>query len=256
MVVNEWNAQTYAENVAFVPALGATVLELLAPQGDEVILDLGCGDGVLTEVLASRCAAVVGIDGSPDMVAAARTRGIDAHVVDGEQLSEAFDNGLLLANSFDAIFTNAALHWMPRAIDVIAGVRTLLKPGGRFVGEFGGHGNVASLSIALDAARRLCGHGPVVSPWFFPTEAEYEDLLLAGGFHVTTCSLIPRPTPLPTGAKGWIETFGGPFLADLEGPQADEVVAIAVELLAGSMCDTAGNWTADYVRLRFAATLN
>lgn len=253
MTSYDWNAQTYAENVGFVPELGRTVLDLLDPQGHELVLDLGCGDGVLTAELASRAGRVHGIDASPDMVAAAQDRGLDAQVVHGAKIAEAITEGRLVAGSFDAVFTNAALHWIPAAQDVIAGVHQLLKPGGRFVGEFGGHGNVASLSIALHAARRLHGVEPAAHPWFFPTAAEYEELLRAGGFDVRLIEIHHRPTPLPTGAAGWIETFGDPFLGDLDADTAQAVAATAVELVEVSMRDSHGNWTADYVRLRFAA---
>lgn len=255
MTTDDWNAQTYADNVAFVPELGKPVLELLAPQPTETILDLGCGDGALTANLVARAGRVVGIDGSPAMVAAACELGIDARVVDGAQIAAAIDNGELAAQEFDAVFTNAALHWIQQAADVIAGVRALLKPGGRFVGEFGAHGNIASLAIALGAARRINGHEAVTSPWFFPTVAEYTQLLQEGGFEVDSCVLTPRPTPLPTGAAGWIKTFGWPFLSDLSEAEAEVVAATAVDLLADSMCDSQGNWTADYVRLKFSATL-
>src|SRR4029077_20236142 len=123
----EWSARRYAETAHFVPALGAPVLELLAPSAGERILDLGCGDGVLTEKIAAAGAAVVAVDAAPDMVAAARARGIDARIMPGQYLT--FDG------EFDAVFSNAALHWMRPPEAVLAGVRRALRPGGRFVGE-------------------------------------------------------------------------------------------------------------------------
>ncbi len=143
-----WSAQRYAETAHFVPALGTPVLELLAPEPGERILDLGCGDGVLTEKIVAAGATVVAVDAAPDMVAAARARGLDARVVAGQDL--VFDH------EFDAVFSNAALHWMRPAEAVLAGVHRALKPGGRFVGEMGGHNNTAAIMVAISAvlARR------------------------------------------------------------------------------------------------------
>src|SRR5271169_2178539 len=129
----DWKAERYAQHAHFVPTLGAPVLELLAPEPGERILDLGCGDGVLTERIAAAGATVVAVDAAPDMVAAARARGLDARVIPGQELT--FDR------EFDAVFSNAALHWMRPAEKVLAGVYQALKPGGRFVGETGGHNN-------------------------------------------------------------------------------------------------------------------
>src|ERR1700704_1482012 len=139
-----WKADRYAQHAHFVPALGQPVLDLLKPMPGERILDLGCGDGVLTEKIAAAGASVVGIDASADMVVAAQKRGLDARVADGTRLT--------FANEFDAVFSNAALHWMKDVPDaVIAGVALALKPGGRFAGEMGGHGCVAAITVALIA---------------------------------------------------------------------------------------------------------
>src|SRR5512142_2028530 len=136
-----WDPERYARNARFVADLGMPVVELLAPKSGERILDLGCGDGALTEKLVAMGCTVVGVDGSAEQVAAARARGLDCHVMDGEQLT--------FNNEFDAVFSNAALHWMKRADAVIAGVWRALKPGGRFVAECGGHGNIKAIETAL-----------------------------------------------------------------------------------------------------------
>jgi SAM-dependent methyltransferase len=165
-VEQHWSARRYAETAHFVPALGVPVLELLAPSADEHILDLGCGDGVLTEKIVAAGARVVAVDAAPDMVAAARARGIDARVLPGQNLP--FDG------EFDAVFSNAALHWMRPPEAVLAGVRRALKPGGRFVAEMGGHNNTAAIIVALSAvlARRgLDAHR--LNPWYFPSAEAY-----------------------------------------------------------------------------------
>src|ERR1700680_1963045 len=163
-----WKADRYAQHANFVPALGQPVLDLLGPAPGERILDLGCGDGVLTEKIAASGAAVVGVDAAPDMVAAAQKRGMDARVIDALNLD--FDH------EFDAVFTNAALHWMKSDPDaVIRGVTRALKPGGRFVAEMGGHGCVAAITLALVVAIERRGVAAVASriPWYFPTVDDY-----------------------------------------------------------------------------------
>jgi trans-aconitate methyltransferase len=244
----EWNSSRYAQNARFVSDLGQPVLELLAPQPGEHILDLGCGDGALTEKITAAGARVVGVDASSDMVAAARQRGLDARVMDACQLT--FDH------EFDAVFSNAAMHWMKNDPDaVVGGVRRALKPGGRFAAEMGGHGCVAAIAVALCAT--LEKHGiaepAALIPWYFPTVDDYRARLERAGFRTESIALIPRPTPLPTGMRGWLETFAIPFTKVLpEGERAgflDEVT----ERLGPVLCDRQGRWTADYIRLRFLA---
>jgi len=244
--VQTWSAADYARNAGFVPALGGPVVDLLDPRPGERILDLGCGDGALTAEIAARGAAVTGLDASPELIAAARARGLSVSLGDAQRL--AFDG------RFDAVFTNAALHWMPDQAAVAAGVRRALVPGGRFVGEFGGHGNVAAIVTALLAALARHGvDGAARLPWTFPTAAEFAALLAGEGFEVATIALVPRPTPLPTGLAGWLETFANPFLGGLDAAARDDVLVTAAALCAPSLRDRSGGWTADYVRLRFAA---
>ena len=243
-----WKADRYAHNARFVADLGAPVLAYLAPQPGEKILDLGCGDGTLTEKLVAAGADVVGVDASAAMVEAARAKGLNAEVMDGGALT--FDG------VFDAVFSNAALHWMLDPEAVIAGVRRALKPGGRFVAEFGGHGNVAAITVALIAALERRGiDGPSRSPWFFPTPGAYAQRLEKAGFTVDSIELLPRPTPLPSDITGWLDTFGENFFRAVPAAERNTVKQEVVALLRPCLCDERGNWTADYVRLRFAARL-
>jgi SAM-dependent methyltransferase len=239
-----WNAEGYAANARFVADLGAPVLDLLAPRPGEDVLDLGCGDGALTRTLAASGARVIGVDSSPELLASAAALGLDVRLADGQRLP--------FEAEFDAVFSNAALHWMPDPDAVLAGVRRALRPGGRFVGEFGGFGNVAAICTALLAA--LAAHGIDGNvPWYFPTAEEYAAKLEAHGFAVGTIALIPRPTPLPTGMRGWLDTFASPFLAGVPDGERGAVLDEAAALLAPSLRDRGGRWSADYVRLRFAA---
>ena len=246
-----WDPALYAANAAFVPALGAAVLDLLAPQPGERILDLGCGDGALTAKLVAAGCAVLGVDADPAMVAAARAKGIDARLGDARALD--FDA------EFDAVFTNAALHWVGQPDVVTAGVKRALRPGGRYVGEFGGHANIAAIRTALIAVLARHGFSPAgAETSYYPTDTAFRAVLERGGFAVDVCAIIPRPTPLPdSGMAGWLETFRGGFIdaAGVPDELKDTIIAETAALLAPALQAADGAWIADYVRLRFAAHL-
>ncbi len=242
-----WDPARYASNAGFVAVLGEPLLELLKPAAGERILDLGCGDGALTVKLAARGAEVVGVDASAEQVAAARARGLDARVMDGEALT--------FAEEFDAVLSNAALHWMRRPDAVIDGVWRALRPGGRFVAEMGGDGNVRRIVEALVAGldrRGLDGRAAV--PWYFPTVADYRSRLERRGFHVASIILFDRPTPLPGEMTGWLRTFAESFTSRLPAAEREPYLAEISAALAPELRDADGRWTADYVRLRLAAT--
>jgi trans-aconitate methyltransferase len=240
-----WSAADYDAHARFVSDLAGPVLDWLKARPGERILDLGCGDGAVTAALQASGAEMVGVDTSEALLAAARARGLDVRLMDGQALA--------FGPQFDAVFSNAAVHWMTKPEAVIAGVYRALKPGGRFVAEFGGHGNVAAIVTAMRAtARRIGGEEELAGPWFFPTPDVYADMLQESGFTVRRIGLFPRPTPLRTGMKEWLKVFRRPFFEQY-GERMDTVLAEVEDLLRPVLSDARGNWTADYVRIRVEA---
>jgi trans-aconitate methyltransferase len=241
-----WDPERYARNARFVSDLGAPVVELLAPRAGERILDLGCGDGALTEQLAALGCVVVGVDASAAQIAAARARGCDAQVMDATALT--------FVDEFDAVFSNAALHWVKNADVMLAGVARALRRPGRFVAELGGFGCVETIRTALHAALTRRGIAATLhDPWYFPTPEDYRARLAAAGFTVDSIALIPRPTPLPGDVTGWLETFAESFTSALPPGERPAFLDEVRERLRPDLCDANGQWHADYVRLRFAA---
>jgi len=244
-----WNATQYADNARFVSDLGAPVLDLLAPEPGMRILDIGCGDGALTAKIVAAGASVLAIDHSPSQIQASIELGLDAR-----QMS-ALD--LTFEAEFDGVFSNAALHWIKPPEQVVANVARALKPGGRFVGEFGGAGNVEKIRIASIRALNARGlDGEAANPWYFPTAEEYGALLTAHGFTVESAELIPRPTPLPGRMADWIKTLAQDFVTPVPEAERDAFLDGIEQALSADLLNDEGIWTADYVRLRFAATLD
>lgn len=245
-----WDPQAYGREGAFVHKLAGDVVEWLDAKPGEHILDLGCGDGQLTAQLAAIGTNIAGIDSSAAMVEAAKSRGIDAQQGRAEQLP-------FSAGEFDAVFSNAALHWVRGQNEMMAEVRRVLKRRSRFVAEMGGHGNIAAIRVALMAVLARHGYADREDGVnYYPTPSGYRARLERHGFSVERIELIPRPTPLPEGGMaGWLNTFRRGVLDGLPSEIRQTVVNETCVLLAPALQDEDGNWVADYVRLRFIARI-
>lgn len=246
----DWNADLYNSKHDFVWKYGSAVVSLLSPQSGERILDLGCGTGHLTAQIADSGAQVMGVDRSPEMIAAAR----EAYPNLKFEIADARD--LPFREEFDAVFSNATLHWIREAEEALHGIWRALRPGGRFVAEFGGKGNIRTMEEAFDRALMELGAGGPgdVRPWYYPSISEYATLAEANGFEVGFITLFDRPTELADGAAGlrnWIKMFCGAYL-DRAGARREEFAQRVEELLRPKQFRD-GQWWADYRRLRLVA---
>jgi SAM-dependent methyltransferase len=249
-VAQNWDPQAYGREGSFVHKLAGGVVEWLNAKPGERILDLGCGDGQLTAQLAAAGAHVAGVDSSAAMVEAAKSRGVAAEQGSAERLP-------FLAGQFDAVFSNAALHWVRGQDEMMAEVHRVLKPGGRFIAEMGGHGNIAAIRVALMAVLARHGYADREDGVnYYPTPDAYRARLVRHGFSVERIELIPRPTPLAEGGMaGWLNTFRRGVLDGLPTETRQTVIDETCALLAPALQDKDGNWVADYVRLRFIARI-
>jgi SAM-dependent methyltransferase len=258
-MTNTWDAQAYDAKFHFVTAGGAAIMSRLAARPGERILDLGCGTGALTAEIAATGAQVVGIDADAAMIARARQQFPALTFVQAR--GEDADWPSRFAPQ-DAVFSNAALHWM-QPEPTLARVRAVLRAQGRFVGEFGGAGNVATVLRAVAQARAAAGLAPRESPWFFPSVASFARHLEQAGFEPRWLELVDRPTPMDApdhGFADWLGMFGQALLADLPAERAVTVVQDAAEIArphlfhaGGPGATSGGRWIIDYRRLRFEA---
>jgi len=242
-----WDPALYDGRHSFVYTMAADMLKLLDPQPGERIVDLGCGTGPLTAEIAKSGADVLGFDLSPEMIEHARKNfpALRFEVADASEFT--------VPEPVDAVFSNAALHWVRRAEDAVQAIARALKSGGRFVAEFGGRGCVAQI---VEAASNALGKTPEsVSPWYFPSVGEYAPLLEQHGLEVGYATLFDRPTPLEDGEQGlrnWLQMFAGNLLATLDAQQREAFFAQVERQLRPRLWQT-DRWVADYRRIRVVA---
>ena len=246
-----WDANLYDAKHDFVWKYGADLAALLDPRAGEHILDLGCGTGHLTAKIAESGALVTGVDRSAEMVSAARLAfpNLKFEVMDARNLA--------YHEEFDAVFSNAALHWIAEPEPVLLGISRSLRSGGRFVAELGGKGNVRVVQEAFDTALVELGAAKSgeVQPWYFPSAGEYAALAERNGLEVRLVALFERPTALAEGAEGlrnWISMFGGAYLSKAGESRREEFLRRVEERLRPPLFRD-GQWWLDYRRLRIVA---
>jgi len=251
---NQWNSELYQEKHQFVWQYGADLLALLNPQQGDHILDLGCGTGQLSQKIAESGANVVGIDSSAEMIAQARQNypSLDFRLADAANFS--------LEMQFDSVFSNATLHWIKSPQAVITSIKNALKPGGLLLAEFGGKGNIESITTAVESIFKKGNYSqaPTAHPWYFPSMGEYVLLLEEQGFRVNYATLFERPTPLndeTVGMQNWLKMFTQNWLTNFSEAEKQDIYQKVEEQLK-PLLYRENIWFADYVRLRIIAKLS
>jgi trans-aconitate methyltransferase len=248
----KWNSRLYDDKHAFVFKFGEDLVELLAPRPGERILDLGCGTGYLAHLIAERGAAVTGVDSSSDMIEKARS------AYPGLEFFRASATDLHFDQPFDAVFSNAVLHWVLDKEAAIDSIHRSLRSGGRFVMEMGGRHNVDGILIAVKKVLTRHGYEDHAAKqlWYYPSVAEYSALLEKRGFRIDYASHFDRETQLQdndNGIKDWLEMFCSSFFKDIPAPEREEILDEVQGILKPTHYRE-HKWWADYKRLRIAAT--
>ena len=241
---NSWNPKDYDKHARFVSDLALDLVDLLELRGEERVLDVGCGDGVLSLEVQKRCKSLLGIDASSHMVRKALQNGITAKVLDVCELD--------FEDEFERVFSNAALHWVKDHKIALANISNSLKVGGIFVAELGGAGNVDTIIKAMREVFRIKNYQKFENPWFFPSLSEYVKLLEDANLQTLYIELIPRFTPIDD-IKNWLRLFANGIVYHLSANQKEEFVCLVAERLTRTPLYNNGKWYADYVRLRFKA---
>ncbi len=242
---NNWNADKYNKHADFVSNLATPVVDLLNPIENEKILDLGCGDGTLAVEIKKFNIKVIAVDLSKSMVKKTKEKNIEAYVMSATELN--------FNNEFDAVFSNAVLHWVKDSKIAINKINTSLKNNGRFIAEFGGYGNIKFLTDAMQKVfNNHQEYGVFNNPWYFPSDKDYKKLLEDNGFKVEYIELIPRPTSIDD-ISNWLDIFANGIVSHLTNEQQLNFKQEVREILKPKIYTEKNGWVADYVRLRFKA---
>lgn len=246
MSTNEWNADNYNKHADFVSNLAFPVVDLLNPKENERILDLGCGDGTLAVEIEKFNTKVIAVDLSESMVEKTKEKGIEAYVMSATELP--------YEKEFDALFSNAVLHWVKEPETAISKISNALKANGRFIAEFGGYGNIKYLTDAMqEVFDRNKEYGEFNNPWYFPKDTDYKQILEENGLKVEYIELIPRPTKIDDIAN-WLDIFANGIVSHLSEEQQSYFKQEVREILKPKIYSDKDGWVADYVRLRLKAT--
>ncbi|WEG10912.1 methyltransferase domain-containing protein [Pullulanibacillus sp. KACC 23026] len=251
--VDDWNAKLYDDKHAFVSKYGKAIIQLLAPKQGEQILDLGCGTGDLAYNLYEQGVTIIGVDKSEKMIQQAQLKYPSIKFIVRDVLD------LTYSNTFDAVFSNATLHWVKQPQQALRALYSSLKPGGRFVAEFGGKGNVKTITdeIIRQIHQLEIPYSPENFPWYFPSIGEYTSLMEEAGFSVVYAEWIDRPTPLDgdNGLRNWISQFSSSLLDSTTELVKEELITRVETTLKGTLYQN-GKWVADYKRLRVTGYKN
>ena len=242
---NKWNSSKYKNHANFVSDMAVDLIEVLNPKKDETILDLGCGDGTLAIQIKQNCKSIVAVDLSTDMVEKTKSLGIKAYVMNATNLD--------FENKFDAVFSNAVLHWVKQSKLAVQNINKVLKPNGRFIAEFGGCKNINTIVEAIqEVFSQNKDFGTFNNPWYFPTKKEYKNILEQNGFEVKDINLTTRPTPIDD-ISNWLSIFANGIISHLNKEQKETFLSQTKYILENKLYSKENGWVLDYVRIRVEA---
>lgn len=243
---NSWDAKKYSTHADFVSNLALPLIDLLAPKPNEYILDLGCGDGTLALEIQKYNAKVIAVDLSEDMVKKAKSKGLEAYVLSATNLE--------YKNKFNAVFSNAVLHWVKDSNLAIKQINKVLKPNGRFVAEFGAEHNIEQLVDAIkEVFLKNPQYGIFNNPWNFQSETIYEKLLKNNGFKIDYMEVIKRPTAIDD-ISNWLDIFANGIISNLNKQDKISFKNEVKDILKPKLYSSQNGWVIDYVRLKIKAT--
>jgi 2-isopropylmalate synthase len=242
---NNWNTNQYKNHASFVSDMAEDLVEVLNPKKDETILDLGCGDGTLALKIKQKCQNIIAVDLNNKMVEKTKSLGIEAYVMSATNLE--------FENKFDAVFSNAVLHWVKQSKSAIQNINKVLKPNGRFITEFGGYKNINRIVQAIqEVFNQNKDYGVFNNPWYFPTTQEYKNILEQNGFEVKSINLTTRPTSVDD-ISNWLNIFANGIISHLNKEQKEIFLLEVKRILENKLYSKEQGWILDYVRIRVEA---